>query len=38
MTITEAYKHLQPISDRFGLELNRVVDFPNLVMFIMILL
>ena len=27
MTITEAYKHLQPISDRFGLELNRVIDF-----------
>jgi hypothetical protein len=27
MTITEAYKYLQPISERFGLELNRVVDF-----------
>jgi hypothetical protein len=27
MTITEAYKYLQPISKRYGLTLNRVEDF-----------
>jgi len=27
MTITEAYKHLQPIANVYGLKLNRVKDF-----------
>lgn len=27
MTITEAYKYLNPISQVFGLNLNRVEDF-----------
>ncbi len=27
MTITEAYKYLNPIAKRFGLKLNRVEDF-----------
>tara|TARA_R100000908_G_scaffold34624_2_gene15862 strand:+ start:1444 stop:1578 length:135 start_codon:yes stop_codon:yes gene_type:complete len=27
MTITEAYKYLNPIAKRFGLNLNRVEDF-----------
>ena len=27
MTITEAYKYLNPIAERFGLNLNRVEDF-----------
>ena len=27
MTITEAYKYLNPIAQRFGLKLNRVNDF-----------
>jgi hypothetical protein len=27
MTITEAYKHLNPIAQRFGLKLNQVKDF-----------
>jgi len=27
MTISEAYKHLQPIAKAYGLRLNRVKDF-----------
>ena len=27
MTITEAYKYLNPIAQRFGLKLNRAKDF-----------
>lgn len=27
LTITEAYKHLQPIANAYGLKLNRVKDF-----------
>jgi hypothetical protein len=27
MTITEAYKYLYPVSEKFGLKLNRVEDF-----------
>jgi len=27
MTITEAYKYLSPISQKYGLNLNRVEDF-----------
>lgn len=27
MTITQAYKHLQPIANAYGLKLNRVKDF-----------
>lgn len=27
MTITEAYKHLQPVAQAYGLKLNRVSDF-----------
>jgi len=27
MTITQAYQHLSPIAQRFGLKLNRVNDF-----------
>lgn len=27
MTISDAYKHLQPIAQAYGLRLNRVKDF-----------
>ena len=27
LTITQAYKHLQPIAQAYGLKLNRVKDF-----------
>lgn len=27
MTVSEAYKHLQPIAHAYGLKLNRVKDF-----------
>ncbi len=27
LTITQAYKHLQPIAQAYGLKLNRVRDF-----------
>lgn len=27
MTITEAYKHLQPVANAYGLRLNRAKDF-----------
>jgi len=27
LTISEAYKHLQPIAQAYGLKLNRVRDF-----------